>query len=477
MILLPPNRFNAKRVEEIIHLDKIQKLSGTSSYPNLFQIPGKDLRETPYLSLCASLLTKGKVPEALVNKLGDFSIRRNAEIVQNSAGDPTYGRINLIQEAGAKGRVVCSPNAWVQYYCYPYHSYLIQLVANLERGRGYQLGKSCALDQVRGVYTAINRLTNGSFCMGVDLSSATDRFPLEMQQLMCEYLGIPEFGAALEELKGPYKGLDGELWSYGAGQPMGLYGSFPLFHLTHYSLLNGLSYRLGLTGSDNFCVLGDDVLIFDEKLLGLYLKTLEMFGVPVSWNKSFKGNLVEFAGFVITKSRDTWTAFRPYKYGNHGDMSSVLNVLHSFGVKTSKWSNYWAKAYQAYIATLGRRCLDLSPIVPEERSIRKDDSLPGYGEIGSVLNRASYYATTSPDLPLDWIPDAWTEDRYALCQTQISKWDHFYEGEAVPTDRIIDSNTYNKELYAQEDKRRKSIYQSLWSDPLIKEWEATEAAF
>lgn len=461
-----------------LRLDNLNKLSGTSSYPNLFKIPNRDIKRNPYLSLAASLCTKGKVPKPLVEKFGDFQMRKLAEQYQLESDDPTYGRITIIQEGGAKGRVVCSPNAWVQFYCHPYHRYLMDIIQGIETGNtdpNLTFGVSCALDQVRGVYVALNHLNSGSFCHAVDLSSATDRFPLQLQQLTCEEVGIPEFAQALEELKGPYWGLDNSLWHYGAGQPMGLYGSFPLFHLTHYCLLNGLSYRLGLSvESPQFAVLGDDVLIFDEDLLRLYLDTLERFKVPISWHKSYKGNLVEFAGFLITKSGSAWTAFRPYKYGNHGEMSSVLNVLHACGASTRRWSNYWAKAYSMYQETSGLRSLDLSPLAPDDPDIRKDEGSPGLSWFGSLLQRLSYMPSQK-DIPVPDFSGAWYEDRYTLCQTQISSMDPFYYGTAVPTDVIFDDNTFSPEQYVLEDRARKnSIYQMFWKDPVVKTYQAGE---
>lgn len=456
-----------------LQLDKLSKLSGTSSYPNLLKIPSRDIKSNPYLSMAASLCTKGKVPNSLIEKFGDFQMRKLAEQYQEESGDPTFGRITIIQEGGAKGRVVCSPNAWVQYYCYPYHRYLMNIVSAIETAYktdpNLTFGVSCALDQVRGVYVALNHLNSGSFCHAVDLSSATDRFPLQLQKLTCEEIGIPEFASALEELKGPYWGLDNQMWYYGAGQPMGLYGSFPLFHLTHYGLLNGLSYRLGLSSDvPQFAVLGDDVLIFDEDLLRLYLNTLEKYEVPISWHKSYKGNLVEFAGFLITKSRNTWTAFRPYKYGNHGEMSSVLNVLHACGASTRRWSDYWAKAFDKYQKTAGLRQLDLSPLAPDDPDIRKDEGSPGLAWLGSLLTRCTYMPTER-DIPLPDISEAWISDRYTLCQTKISSMDPFYYGETVPTDVVFDHNSFNPELYVQEDRAHKrSIYQMFWKDPVVK---------
>jgi len=477
--MLVLNPFRAKvRPHQPLRLDNLNRLSGTSRYPTAQHVNAALFKSNPYMSMLSSMLTRGKVPKALVNYFGDFELRRYAEQVQEDCGDASFGKINIIQEGGAKGRVVTSPNAWVQFYCKPYHTYLSQCVALVEKRElngipiPAQYGASCMFDQVRGVYLALNQLNNGSFCAGVDLSSATDRFPLSMQMCMCEELGIPEFAQALDELRGPYLGLDNMYWNYGAGQPMGLFGSFPLFHLTHFSLLSGLCYLLGLQANGhNFAVLGDDVLIFDARLHRSYLDALERLQVPVSWNKCYQGNLVEFAGFVITKSQGTWTAFRPYKYGKSGEFASVLNVLHAIGVNARNWSKYWARAFEIYQKTSGLRQLDLSPMYAEDADIRKDNSLPSGHWFGSQLNRLSYepYTTNGGQVKAlpDGIAEAWHADRYTLCQTQISDTNPYYYGEAQPDDRLLEPTTFSPDEYVRSDLARKRMWKTFWSDSLV----------
>lgn len=464
---LLPHGPKAVRWPDRVMLDKLTRLSGTSRYPSLLRIPGKDLQQQPFLSLASSLMTKGVVPDVLVDCLGDFQLRKLAAECQSESGDATFGRINVIQEGGAKGRVVCSPNAWVQYYMYPFHQRLVRYLTRVESrepGMNGTWGVSCALDQLRGVSVALSRLENGSFCAGVDLSSATDRFPLDYQVEMTKYLGVPEMGSALSALRGPYWAPDGDQWTYGAGQPMGVYGSFPLFHLSHFALLNGLSYQLDLPmDRSNFAVLGDDVLIFDENLLGSYLSTLERWQVPVSWHKSYQGNLVEFAGFLITKSGNSWTAFRPYKH-QPDDFSSVIQVLHGLGVPVRGWSSYWAKAFDEYTATRGMRHLSLEPLIPEDRPPVRGDGLPGSRWIGSQLNRAAWFLPDYSPAPADY-QRAWEADRYALLKEVELPMDIGHPG-------VTDPSVFNPADYQQDDlahKRLSNLWVGFGKDPLVRE--------
>lgn len=347
----------------------VTRLSGTSSYSHLSEVAiGK---RKPYASMVASLLTKGLVPEPLMDFYDssfDF-VRSKAESFQVGKGDDTLGKITVIMENGVKARVVCAPNAWIQMHLQPLHRYLSDVILTDEKKVHDKYGISCMFDQQRGAYIVREKMAEGSFCSSVDLSGATDNFPLELQQGLLKKLNLPEFAEAFDGLKGPYHAPDGTKWSYSKGQPMGAYGSFPLFHLTHLTVLRHISAWLGLSPTDvNFCVLGDDVVLFDEGLERTYRWYMSFIGVEISESKSYSGSLVEFAGFVIGKLSNGRTfAFRPYKWGKSMEFSSILNTISNVGAPVSKWGSWWQSAYELAIRTMGGRSLDLSPLVKNSK--------------------------------------------------------------------------------------------------------------
>lgn len=76
---------------------------------------------------------------------------------------------------------------------------------------------------------------------------------------------------------------------------MGTQGSFPIFALTHGLLVSFLANKLGIRG-EPFDILGDDIIIRDDKLADLYLSTLDTLGIPISRQKTMRcKHLVEFA--------------------------------------------------------------------------------------------------------------------------------------------------------------------------------------
>jgi hypothetical protein len=481
-ITLDLGRFeNSKPEPGEITVQPLGVLSGTSHYPSGIHLSKSAMMMTirkkkvdkkgsiyetkteikrPYLDLMLSLMTKGSVPESLIEELGDFSIRQHAQNVQDEHLDETLGSISVIQEGGAKARVVCSPNAWIQYYCYPYHKYMARVITSIESDESTYGGRSCMIDQVKGAFTVIRQMEQGKDCYCVDLSSATDRFPLSVQQKVCCQLGIPEFAEALNDLKGPYKGLDGSEWTYAQGQPMGLYGSFPLFHITHFALLNGLTKRLGLSGSDNFCVLGDDVVIFDKDLRDAYYNALASMGVATSEAKCYTGNLLEFAGFIISrKENGKINAFRPYKYKRDFEFSSVMNVIHAFGQNVTDWSKSWERSYDLYSKTEGLRSLDLSPLVPQDSmgfSERKsiDSWLPN---LLAIISEDPKSCSLDPE----GFMVCWEEDFENMLYERDSNRN-------VSDEEAKTIQGFEPSLYVQQEFDRKKFFSNFWRDNTIR---------
>lgn len=344
-------------LDQKLELGCITDLRATSSYPN--ETLGS--KELPYESMVASLMSRGFVPKSLLDYYGkDFAMRQVAQGNQSLSGSSTLGKIVVLQEGGAKGRVICSPNAWIQYYMYPLHQALDRIISKEEASPIY--GVSCVKDQLRGVYLALQKMEENRFISSVDLSSATDRFPLWLQRAVLTALGLHDFGEIFKDLSGPYDSPDGEHWTYRTGQPMGVYASFPLFHLTHLYTLRWCCKQLGLDSDEkHFAVLGDDVLIFDERLDTLYKQVLQGLDVPVSETKSYTGHYVDFAGFSLSKGQHP---YRPYKWSKGMNLGPVIMTMATFAKSVKGLSKWWSKNYSVFTLSQGLRDLTLAPLVP-----------------------------------------------------------------------------------------------------------------
>jgi len=121
----------------------------------------------------------GEVPLAAIQEVGDLQLRRDAEKFQLANNQLGYGRVSFIQEVGCKLKVVCVPSFWVQAYFQPVHETLESRIRYIETGGLHGAGVSCVFNQTRGAYFLQRCLEEKRDLASIDLSAATDRFPLE----------------------------------------------------------------------------------------------------------------------------------------------------------------------------------------------------------------------------------------------------------------------------------------------------------
>jgi len=139
---------------------------------------------------------------------------------------------------------------------------------------------------------------NGSSFYSLDLSAATDRLPVHLQEDILEVLGLN--GRVWKQiLDRPYY-YDGVPYKYAVGQPMGAYSSFAMLALTNHLLVHVAhlkAFNKSLTkGLGSYAVLGDDIVISDRELANSYNYFMNyILGVVINPIKGFEGNLIEFA--------------------------------------------------------------------------------------------------------------------------------------------------------------------------------------
>jgi len=202
------------------------------------------------------------------------------------------GRISFNQEPGYKARTVSSPLLL--------HQAVMSGLEDVLFGILKELPWDCTFNQSKAFPAIQAALADGSMVYSCDLSSATDLFPLELQTYLLTCMGFNDYASLFEDLsRSEYMQPDGTLIKWTKGQPLGLRGSFPLFALTHGLCL------LGLAGSytNQFFILGDDIVILDADLYVKYRKMLNDFVCKVSEAKSLASReLAEFAGYLITST-------------------------------------------------------------------------------------------------------------------------------------------------------------------------------
>lgn len=233
----------------------------------------------------------------------------------------SVGKIGLPQEAGCKLRGVAVVNAVLQAALQPLKSMILR---DLE----LNFPTDCTHNQLAGAMKIQSWLQEGKTCYSVDLSDATNMFPFSIQEhvLRDRYCNGPH-SPLIEEYvkcfrmvsKSPYYlvkdvGQHDEVVSsvsFTRGQPLGAGPSFATFALSHNVFLLGICKSVGVDPKETFRILGDDIVISDERVHAIYRSSLRNLGCPVSESKCLTSKEVaEFAGFVIMKDQ----LFHPYKW-------------------------------------------------------------------------------------------------------------------------------------------------------------------
>lgn len=227
-----------------------------------------------------------------------------SSVEPTDVGDLYVGQIGLIQEPGYKLRAVANPGRVFQRVLEPLGSLLFSLLPALPW--------DCTYQQSKADDTLLKALAQNKEVFSVDLSGATDYFPLELQMVALKALlpDATDVDLFYRVSKGRWRlprGLPSSVLSefglssfvsWTRGQPLGLYPSFAAFALTHGLLLQGL---LGKKWDGEFFVLGDDVVILDRSLYTKYRDVLSRLGCPVAESKTLQSTQVaEFRSVVYT---------------------------------------------------------------------------------------------------------------------------------------------------------------------------------
>ena len=236
------------------------------------------------------------------------------------------GAFSMIQEQGCKLRPVSSPFLAIQAINEPLKHQLTRISKTIPEIVTYN--QQAGRDQLQ-IW-----LESETKVWSIDASSFTDRFPLKFQMevlnklLSRNKITQAMFDAFLVTTKHPYYSKElGRNIAYDAGgQPQGLGPSFVLATLAHYELLESLRKGLDIK-SRPFRLVGDDVIISDERLAHSYMLWMDACNVEINMSKTIISNsLGEFAGAQITQDE---VIMRP-KLGHLKSNDTVVSLFDIF---------------------------------------------------------------------------------------------------------------------------------------------------
>jgi len=228
----------------------------------------------------------------------------------NSTGKNASGRLALLEEAAGKVRVVALLDVWSQWALKPLHNWIFDLLRSIPQDGTF--------DQLKPVKALLRKVSNDTTIYSYDLSAATDRIPVVIQEYLLTQVFGKDFAKAWRNLLvgRPFwiskrvqreRGLASRALRYAVGQPMGGYSSWAMLALTHHAMVQFCAFRAGLSGWFTlYAVLGDDVVIADCRVAKKYRVLCRLLGVEIGLNKSLvsKGRTLEFAKKLFYQGQD-----------------------------------------------------------------------------------------------------------------------------------------------------------------------------
>ena len=336
-------------------------------------------------SICSNYPLIGEVVEPLRSQVRE-GLRRPPSYEGEIQSIGFAGKIGHIQEPGLKLRAVANPHRVYQLALSRLGDQIYDLIETLPW--------DCTHDQDAGTSWAERKLSSRNEMFAVDLSDATNQFPLSVQlNVLRDVKGVTEQDIDLFETlaTAPWYSPTHGLIQWSKGQPLGLYPSFGVFALTHGLLMTSLERELNLREGDNFRVLGDDIVISDLSLYLRYREALKDLEIDVSEDKTLRSSqATEFGGRVIVPGHIIVLG----KWRTSSDRS-FLDLIQNVGPR-----------YIKYLQPRQRKVAELVVTLPEPIGLNQNPKGIGLAERLALEEEVKHLFESELELPLyqgsDW---------------------------------------------------------------------------
>jgi hypothetical protein len=205
--------------------------------------------------------------------------------------------IAIRQDRELKLRPFAILDYWSQTALKPLHEELLETLRSIPNDYTFD-------QQAGGKY--LSTLTPRGSYHSLDLTSATDRFPMDLQEAVLSLLTNKEYAASWRHILVDYPfclttDINREIY-YNAGQPMGAYSSWAMFTLCHHYIVK---YVAGDIKFRHYAMLGDDIVIADDVVAARYVQYIKDIGVEINMSKTLVSpNTFEFAKHLYHKGQD-----------------------------------------------------------------------------------------------------------------------------------------------------------------------------
>jgi hypothetical protein len=296
----------------------------------------------------------------------------------------TLRRLSWFPDKESKTRVIAILDFWSQTALRPFHDYLFRVLRKIPQDCTFNQGSF--LDKVKG----------WDKFYSIDLTAATDRFPIKVISLVLKGLLPDYFVTAWEYIMiGIPFDFQGNKVSYSVGNPMGAYSSWNSFTVAHHYIIYWCCRKLKMDWrTSKYVILGDDVLIGDHNLAIMYKEIIHLLGVEISSIKTHESSkLLEFAKRLILNGIEVTpfpisslceTSKRSYLLTNTLTEETRRGWNWILGIPLTTEAFY--RTVLSYNATRGAKCREksyLSELMVQ--TIRGD--LPAHDALNSIVRR------------------------------------------------------------------------------------------
>jgi hypothetical protein len=194
-------------------------------------------------------------------------------------------RLGVVHDPEGKTRTIAILDYWSQSSLKPLHDFVMKKLKSLSDDRTYSQNRGFQKDPQSSYWS-------------LDLSNATDRFPIEFQSEVIKQIFGDQYSKAWVNvmISLPFKTPKGDMVFYKAGQPMGAYSSWAVFALSHHVLVHIAAMRCGKDPKSLYMILGDDIVIGEDNIAKSYIKLCQELDIQISSYKTHISNtMYEFA--------------------------------------------------------------------------------------------------------------------------------------------------------------------------------------
>jgi hypothetical protein len=292
------------------------------------------------------------------------------------------GKLATKKEAAGKIRVFAMVDPFTQWLMRPLHNALFYVLGTIDQdGTHDQVRPLDRLvkrrrDLIRenrapGALLIKKKRTGGRYLRSVyglysfDLTAATDRLPLVIQQALLIPLLGPDLARAWGTIltgRDYYMSVleDGvpalKPHRYAVGQPMGALSSWAMLALSHHAIVQYAWKQIcneagrKWTWYPDYAVLGDDIVIMGPDVARVYCELMDSLGVTLSKHKcleSVNGTCLEFAKRTYLRGEDVSAVSLTELLVSRRNLSAGLELMKKYNMSLGAYIRFQGYGYKS----------------------------------------------------------------------------------------------------------------------------------